>query len=90
MSTVKSLQGSKMVRMSQQQATETKCLETDKYLLPHARLDQLLQSSHQISEWWRTAGGTMDIEAGVMRVCDVTQTWVKTKDELENEKNHRV
>lgn len=64
MSTIKSLQGSKMVRVSQQQATETKCLEPDKYLLPHAKLDQLLQSLHQISEWWRTAGGRMEIEAG--------------------------
>lgn len=40
MSTINSLQGSKMVRVSQQRATETKCLETDKYLLPHAKLDQ--------------------------------------------------
>lgn len=36
----------------------------------------------------------MEIEAGsfwgVMRVCDVTQTWVEAKDDFENEKNHRV
>lgn len=83
-----------MVRPSQQQAKETKCFKTVKYLLTQAKLDQLLQCSHRISEQWRTAGCRMEIEAGslrgVMRVCDVTQTWVEAKDDFENEKNHRV